>query len=83
MTKEYDGPNNFKWEVLPVEKNVLFVRFENIGDNYDAKNGGTDTTGKTYYVDVDKFARNLYQHVNGAEAKLNNVNIWESSLSGN
>ena len=69
--------------MLPVEKNVLFVRFENIGDNYDAKNGGTDTTGKAYFVDVDKFARNLYQHVNGAEAKLNNVNIWESSLSGN
>ena len=64
-------------------KNVLNVRFENIGDRYDALNGGIDTSEKAYYVDVEKFARSLYAHSNGADAKLNNVNIWESSLTGN
>ena len=66
-----------------MKRNVLFVRFENIGDNFDAKTSGIDTTGKTYYVDVNMFAKNLYEHVNGVNAKLNGVNIWETSLTGN
>lgn len=83
LTKEYDGPNTFKWEVLPVKRNMLFVRFENMGDKFDAKNGGTDTSNSTYYVKVQDFAKNLYTYVNGAGAKLNNINVWETSLTGN
>jgi hypothetical protein len=59
------------------------VRFENIGDNIDATNGNVDQTNASLYVNVRKFAEYIYTYENGPDAELNNINIKETSLSGN
>jgi hypothetical protein len=68
LSGDYQGPNTFKYEIFPVRKNFLLVRFENIGDNFDALNGQMDQTSKTYYVNVRTFAETIYSYVNGPDA---------------
>jgi hypothetical protein len=52
----------------------VIVRFENLADKFDA---GTET----HFINVNKFARDLYQEVNNQEPEL--VDIREVSLSAN
>ena len=42
VSGDTQGPITFKTEVFPVDKNVIFVRFENIGDRFDSFNTTLD-----------------------------------------
>lgn len=76
-----DAPMTFKQVILPYSAETLLVRFENIGDKLD-RTWGQDSDG-TYYVDVHHFAELFYQHMNGHDSHLSNINIIETTLSGN
>jgi lysosomal alpha-mannosidase len=80
LSGDLDVPFTFKQVIFPYSPHVFLVRFENIGDKFDKFDGKADAT---YYVDVVKFASMLYKHVNGADAEWNNLNIRETTLSGN
>ena len=62
------------WKLFPRKKMQVIVRFENLADKFDA---GTET----HFINVNKFARDLYQEVNNQEPEL--VDIREVSLSAN
>ena len=62
------------WKLFPRKKMQVVVRFENLADKFDA---GTET----HFINVNKFARDLYQEVNNQEPET--VDIREVSLSGN
>ena len=67
--------------MFPIKKNVLFVRFENIGDKFDYNSASLEET--TIYIKVKEFAYALYEIANGQNAQLNNINIVETTLTGN
>jgi hypothetical protein len=56
LSGDNKGPNSFKFEVFPVKRNKILVRFENIGDLFDLKNIQNEDSNSTYFVDVYKFA---------------------------
>jgi hypothetical protein len=52
------------------------LRIENIGDKFDVEE-------QTVYVKVKDFAHSLWTSVNGDDSTLNNINIIETTLTGN
>ena len=71
-----------KYQMFPVKRNTLFIRFENIGDNFDNFNNKT-LNDTSLYIDVKDFAERLYHHINANSSELNNINIVETGLTGN
>lgn len=65
-----------------MERDVLLVRLENVGDLFDYPNG-THLANTTIYIDIPSLAKNLYYQANGKSAQLSTVNIIESQMSGN
>lgn len=59
--------------LLPVEKDVIIARVENLADLFDNK------PVQTFYFNMQKFARDLYFEINGVEPTL--VFIQETELS--
>lgn len=57
------------------------MRLENIFDTFDVH--PPKAPNHTIYIHVRKFAEELYKYVNGEDAQLNNINIIETSLTGN
>ena len=51
-----DAPLTVKYVIIPVMKNTLFVRFENVGDKFDNPNMNGQFENQTYYIDVKLFA---------------------------
>lgn len=74
MLNSHFSTDEVKIEMLPLEKNKLRVRLENIADSYDEPK-------KTLDINIRKFADELYQSVNGVKPAY--VNIQEMSLTGN
>jgi len=63
-----------KIEMVPLEKNKIRVRLENLADSYDQPN-------QAFHIDIRQFADDLYSSVNGAKPAY--VNIEEMTLTGN
>jgi len=63
-----------KIEMVPLEKNKIRVRLENLADSYDKPN-------QAFNINMSQFADDLYSSVNGAKPAY--VNIQEMSLTGN
>jgi hypothetical protein len=57
------------------------MRLENVFDNFDVHE--PKQPNHTIYVQVKKFAEELYKYVNGDDAQLNNINVVETTLTGN
>jgi len=49
------------YRMIPIAKNQVMVRFENLADRFDSH------TKDTSYVNLTEFASNLYKDVNGEE----------------
>lgn len=64
-----------------MERNVIHMRIENIFDIFDVH--PPKAPNHTLYVQIPKFAEELYKYVNGNDAKLHTINIIETSLTGN
>lgn len=73
-------PVSAKVQVYPVERNVLLLRVENIGDLFDYP-AGTNLSSTVVYVDLPQLAKDLYYKANGADSLLNGVNIYETQLT--
>ena len=69
-------PERVSYRLFPVEKNSVEVRFDNLADLVDAKEG----VSQTQYINIEQFADDLYFDENGMIAK--NVEIQEMSLQG-
>ena len=67
--------------LFPIEKNVIYMRIENIFDTFDIH--PPKAPNHTVYIQIRNFAETLYKHVNGMDAQLNNINIVETTLTGN
>ena len=61
---------------MPLAKNAIMVRLENIHDNFD---GVQKVTPKFNLMET---VENLYKSVNGADAKFK-TEIYELDISGN
>lgn len=70
-----------KLQLFPIAKNAIHMRIENIFDTFDVHPPKAAT--HTIYVQVKKLAEDLYKAVNGDDAKFNNINIIETTLTGN
>lgn len=70
-----------KLQLFPLAKNAIHMRIENIFDTFDVHPPKAPT--HTIYVQVKKLAEDLYKAVNGDDAKLNSINIIETTLTGN
>lgn len=69
--------NTFKYHLIPVEKNLVFVRLENIGDKFDPLTGSIT-------FNLDAFTRDLYVSANSDDKTLEPIaTITEMSLTGN
>ena len=55
---EYYQGDGFTYRLIPQDKNQILVRFENLADGFD-KNATAVT------LDVQKFANDLYEQING------------------
>lgn len=70
-----------KFQLFPLDRNIIHMRLENIFDNFDVHS--PKQPNHTIYIQVRKFAEDLYKYVNGEQAQLNNINILETTLTGN
>ena len=70
--------SEMKLELFTLGRNCLMMRVENIGDIFN-------TNGKVTYqnVDIDYLAANLFDLVNGYPISANQIDIEETSLTGN
>ena len=70
--------SEMKLELFTLGRNCLMMRVENIGYIFN-------TNGKVTYqnVDIDYLAANLFDLVNGYPISANQIDIEETSLTGN
>jgi hypothetical protein len=74
-------PAPIKVTSYPMDRNVLMVRIENIGDLFDYPKGATlqDTVA---YVDLTALAKDFWYKANGQGTQLSRINIQETQLTG-
>ncbi len=65
---------------IPVKRNELLIRFENLADLFDYPSGNIIDTN--VYVDVRAYAEDLFAQANYQNHLLNYVNIRETGSSG-
>jgi hypothetical protein len=61
--------------MYPMAKNQVILRLENMADLFDDKGSGT------HYINIQKYARDLYKDVNGDMPTF--LSISETGLSAN
>lgn len=66
--------STMQYRLLPVGKNVIRARFENLADQFDAN-------WQAFSIDIMQFAQELYQDVNNVPA--GSVEVTEMSLTAN
>lgn len=66
--------STIQYRLLPVDRNIIRARFENLADKYDRN-------WQDFSIDIMQFALELYQDVNGAAPQ--SVHITELSLTAN
>ena len=66
----------FKYVALPVGRNKILIRLENIGDKFDSPETELE-------VGLYNLILLLYSAANDGKAELNSVNIEQVSLTGN
>ena len=71
-----------KYLLFPLDRNMIHMRIENIFDHFDASDP-TQVLNHTVYIQLPAFAETLYKISNGDDAKLANINIVETTLTGN
>jgi hypothetical protein len=49
------------YQMYPLSKNKILVRFENLADRFDTNITSDDSTA---YIDVERFAHQLYSEAN-------------------
>jgi hypothetical protein len=76
-SKQVSLPETFTSEgtyrLLPFAKNQVMVRFENLADRFDSH------SNETSFINLNEFASNLYESVNG-DNKSQGIVIEEVSL---
>jgi hypothetical protein len=73
-------PAPVKVLTLPVSKNTLLLRVENLADLFDYPPTAT-LADTVVYVDLQQLAKDLYFKANGAAGQLNGVNIIETQMT--
>jgi len=66
--------STIQYRLIPVGKNLIRARFENLADKFDAN-------WKTFSIDIKQFALELYQDVNHVAPQ--SVTISQMSLTAN
>ena len=66
--------STIQYRLLPVSKNIIRARFENLADRFDEN-------WESFKIDIGQFAHELYQDVNKAPAR--SVEVTEMSLTAN
>ena len=77
---------SLKYQFIPMGKNNLLVRLENIGDKFDTDTYDPKPTDfeTTYVIDMHKMAKYLWDFANGEENfPMQTYNIVETTLTGN
>ncbi len=70
-----------KFQAFAISRNSILIRVENLDDLFDHPTG-TTANDTTVYVDIKKFARDLYALSNGQTSFLNSISITELELAG-
>ena len=75
----------FKMVTIPMERNQLFVRLENIWDDFDTAvlAQPLPPSAHVYLVDLKALANYLWEFANDGVHPLDSVLIEEMNLSGN
>jgi len=74
-------PPPIKVTSYPMDRNLLMVRIENVGDLFDYPKNSTlqDTVA---YVDLSALAKDFWYKANGQSTQLSRINIEEMQLTG-
>jgi hypothetical protein len=70
-------PVPVKVHAFPINRNLLLVRIENIGDLFDYPDNA-NVTDTTAYVDLQQLAKDIYYKANPSSYLLNGINIHET-----